>query len=173
MPRGQGKPVTEAERMKIRVCHGQGWTATKIAKDLGRPVVTVTRQAAAMHLHFDHAQTANATKAAAIDMKARRARIAARLLDESEELLDDLKRPYMDHTFTQAGEYVQHAVMPVPQDKAHLTRGAPNLMAEHRRMAEFDTSDDGAAAGRSMIGKLFSGLAEAVGAEEAETPPEG
>ena len=170
---GVGRPVTEAERMKIRVLHGQGRTATAIAKELDRPVSTITRCASQMHLHFDHAQTANATKAAAIDMKARRARIAARLLDESEELLDDLKRPYMDHTFTQAGEYVQHAVMPVPQDKAHLTRGAANLMAEHRRMAEFDAGDEGAAAGRSMIGKLFSGLAEAVGSEETETPPEG
>lgn len=170
---GVGRPVTEAERMKIRVMHGQGWSAGKIAKEIGRPRTTVSREATKMHLHFDHAQTAAATKAAAIDMKARRARIAARLLDESEELLDDLKRPYMDHTFTQAGDYVQHAVMPVPQDKAHLTRGASNLMAEHRRMAEFDSTDDGAAAGRSMIGKLFSGLAEAVGSEEAETPPEG
>ena len=164
----RGTPVTDAERMKIRVLHGQGWSASKIAKDLGRPVVTVTRQAAAMHLHFDHAQTANATKAAAIDMKARRARIAARLLDESEELLDDLKRPYMDHTFTQAGDYVQHAVMPVPQDKAHLTRGAANLMAEHRRMAEFDATDDGADHGKSVLGRLFTGLAEAVGSEAAE-----
>jgi capsule polysaccharide export protein KpsE/RkpR len=169
----RGKPVTEAERMKIRVLHGQGWTATRIAKELSRPVSTISKCAAQMHLHFDHAQTAAATKAAAIDMKARRARIAARLLDESEELLDDIKRPYMDHTFTQAGEYVQHAVMPVPQDKAHLTRGAANLLAEHRRMAEFDAGDDGATAGRSMIGKLFAGLAEAAGSEEAETPPEG
>ena len=135
---GRGVPVTEAELMKIRTLHGKGWSAGKIAKELGRPRTTVTRCAAKMGMFFDHAQTDAATKAAAIDMAARRARIAARLLDESEELLDDIKRPYIDHVFTVKGEYVQHAAMPTPQDKAHLTRSASNLLAEHRRMAEFD-----------------------------------
>lgn len=139
----RGAPVTEAEKMKIRTLHGQGWSAGRIAKELGRPRTTVTTIAAKMGMFFDHAQTANATRAAAIDMKARRARIAERLLNESEELLDDLKRPYVDHVFTVKGEYVQHAAMPTPQDKAHLTRSAANLMGEHRRMAEFDSDTGG------------------------------
>jgi hypothetical protein len=154
---GRGVPVTEAEKMKIRTLHGKGWSAGKIAKELGRPRTTVTRTAAQLGMFFDHAQTANATRAAAIDMKARRARIAERLLNESEELLDDIKRPYVDHTFTQAGEYVQHAAMPVPQDKAHLTRSAANLLAEHRRMAEFDADKGGMSAVdawlRGMLGE--------------------
>lgn len=148
---GRGEPVTEAERMRIRVLHGQGWAATKIARELKRSVPTVTRTAAKMGMFFDHAQTEAATKAAAIDMQARRARIAARLLDESEELLDDLKRPYVDHTFTPGGDYVQHAAMPTPQDKAHLTRSAGNLMAEHRRLADFDTDKGGMSAVDSWL----------------------
>jgi hypothetical protein len=167
----RGVPVTEAERLKIRVLHGQGWSAGKIAKELNRPRTTVTRTAAQMGMFFDHAQTANATRAAAIDMKARRARIAERLLNESEELLDDLKRPYVDHVFTVKGEYVQHAAMPTPQDKAHLTRSASNLMGEHRRMAEFDATAEGVVEAKSMLGKLFEGLNSAVGAE-TDTPPD-
>ena len=165
----RGEPVTEAEKMKIRTLHGQGWSAGRIAKEIGRPTVTVSRHAAQMGMFFDHAQTDAATKAAAIDMKARRARIAERLLNESEELLDDIKRPYVDHVFTVKGEYVQHAAMPTPQDKAHLTRSAANLMGEHRRMAEFDATAEGAAEAKSMLGKLFEGLSAAVGAE-TDTP---
>lgn len=162
---GKGKPVTEAERMKIRTLHGQGWSAGRIAKELGRPRTTVTATAAKMGMFFDHAQTASATKAAATDMAARRARIAARLLDESEELLDDLKRPYIDHAFTQDGQYVQHAAMPRPQDKSYLTRAAANLMTEHRRLAEFDVSADGTAKAKGMLGALFDGLSQMVGTE--------
>lgn len=139
----RGAPVTDAEKMKIRTLHGKGWSAGKIAKELGRPRTTVTRCAAQMGMFFDHAQTDAATRAASIDMAARRSRIAERLLNESEELLDDLKRPYVDHTFTVKGEYVQHAAMPTPQDKANLSRSVANLMAEHRRTAEFDTDKGG------------------------------
>jgi hypothetical protein len=155
---GRGEPVTEAERMKIRVLHGKGWAATRIAKEIKRSVPTVTRTAAKMGMHFDHAQTEAATKAAAIDMKARRARIAARMLDESEELLDDLKRPYVDHTFSAAGVYVQHAAMPTPQDKAHLTRSAGNLMSEHRRLAEFDDDDGHNEAAKSLLAAVMEGV---------------
>ena len=95
-----------------------GLVGGKIAKELRPASDDGHPYAAQMGMFFDHAQTDAATKAAAIDMAARRARIAARLLDESEELLDDLKRPYVDHTFTVQGEYVQHAAMPTPQDKA-------------------------------------------------------
>ena len=118
-----------------------------------------------MGMFFDHAQTAEATRTAAIDMAARRARIAERLLNESEELLDDLKRPYVDHAFTVTGEYVQHGAMPRPQDKSYLTRAAGNLLTEHRRLTEFDAAGDGAENAKSMLGALFDGLAKAVASE--------
>jgi len=154
----RGRPVTDAERMKIRVLHGKGWSAGRIAKELGRPRTTVTRTAAQDGMFFDHAQTEAATKAATIDMKARRARIAARLLDESEELLDDLKRPYINHAFTPKGEFVQHAVMPVPGDKAQLSRGVGGLLAEHRRLVEFDADDGTEVAARSVLTVLLENL---------------
>jgi hypothetical protein len=166
---GRGRPVTEAEKRKIRVLHGKGWSAGKIAKELGRPVSTVTRCASQMDLHFDHAQTQAATQAAAIDMRARRARIAERLLREAEGHLDDQHRPYLAYAFANGGDpdtrFSQHAVMPQPADKAQLMRAATSALAEHRRLAEFDTGDEGAVQARSMLGKLFEGLAEAVGTE--------
>ena len=169
-----GVPVTEAERETIRDLHAQGWSATRIGKTIGRPAVTVSRAAARMSLTFDHSQTAKATKAAAIDMKARRAVAAERLLSELEGLLDDLHRPYLDHAFSQGGNpderYTEHPAMPTPSDKAQLMRAATSAGAEHRRMAEFDTSDDGADHAKSMLGRLFSGLAEAVSDEPPETP---
>jgi len=59
--------------------------------------------------------------------------------------------------FTVKGEYVHHAAMPTPQDKAHLSRSVANLMAEHRRTAEFDTDKGGMSAVdawlRGMLGE--------------------
>src|ERR1035438_3344622 len=88
----KGTPRTEPELMKIRVMHGKGWSASKISKELGKPRTTVCRAAARMGMYFDHAQTANATAAAATDMKARRARLADRALIEAEGCFDDLHR---------------------------------------------------------------------------------
>jgi len=154
-------PFTDAERMKIRVLHGKGWSATRIATELGRSTRGVTRIAAQMGMHFDHAQTAHATRAAAIDMRACRARLAERALIEAEEMFDDLHRPYMDHAFSMGGDpeqrYSQHAALPTPADKAQLMRAATSALAEHRRLAEFD-SDEGAAAAKSLL----SGLGQAL-----------
>jgi hypothetical protein len=52
--------------------------------------------------------------------------------------------------------------MPTPIDKSQLMRAATTAMAEHRRLAEFD-SEDGSAASRSMLGALAAGLAAAAG----------
>lgn len=153
----RAEPFTEQERMKIRVMHGRQMSATAIAKELGRSVSGVTKHAAAMDLHFDHAQTANATVTAAIDMRGRRARIAERLLREAEGTLDDLHRPYMDHAFSQGGDpsdrFVQHLAMPTPADKNQLVRAAQAALTEHRRLAEFDAETQAGEA-RNMLGDL-------------------
>jgi hypothetical protein len=133
-----GAPLTETELNKIVLLHGDGWSATRIAKEIGRSTSSVTRAAAKLGKTFDHEKTANATKAAAIDIAARRAQISARLLDEATEVLDALKKPYFEHTFTQAGQFVRHAVTPRPQEKLHLVRAAASLLAEHRHLAEHD-----------------------------------
>ena len=154
-------PFTEQERMRIRVLHGQGWSATRIAAELKRSTRGVTRVAAGMGMHFDHSQTAAATRAAAIDQRARRARLAERALIEAEECFDDLHRPYIDHAFSQGGapadRYAQHAAMPTPADKAQLMRAATAALAEHRRLAEFD-ADDGAKDAKNLL----SGLGQAL-----------
>ena len=163
---GRGPALSDTELMKIRVMHGKDWSASKISRELGKPRSTVTRAAARMGMYFDHAQMAAATAAAATDMKARRARLAERALIEAEGCFDDLHRPYMDHAFSQAKDkeerYSQHAAMPTPIDKSQLMRAAATAMAEHRRLAEFD-SEDGSAASRSMLGALAAGLAAAAG----------
>lgn len=154
-------PFTDQERMNIRVWHGRGWSATEIAKKLGRSKSGVTKAAAAMDLHFDHSQTEQATRAAAIDMRARRARIAGRLLREAEETLDDLHRPYMDHAFSQGGDtdsrFTQHLAMPTPSDKNQLMRAAQAALTEHRRLAEFDAESQAGEA-KNMLGDLGGAL---------------
>ena len=168
----RGEPFTEAERMKIRLLHGRQMSATAIAKELKRSVSGVTSQAASMDLHFDREQTATATAAAATDMRARRARIAERLLREAEGALDDLHRPHMAYSFAAGGDpetrYSQHMVMPLPADKNQLMRAAQAALTEHRRLADFDADDtDGSKNARSLLGNLFATMAERVAAEPA------
>lgn len=167
----RGEPFTDTERMKIRVLHGKQWSATRIAQELGRSKSGVTKIAADMDLHFDHEKTAAATHAAAVDMRARRARIAERLLRESEGALDDLHRPYMAHSFSPAGDpeqrFTQHAVMPTPADKNQLMRAAQAALTEHRRLAEFDT-DSQAAEAKNMLGDLGKALRSVADAIEQE-----
>lgn len=166
-----GEPVTDNERMQIKVLHGQGLSATAISKRLGRPVRTITRIAAEYGMYFDRYNTQAATLAAVADMKNRRARIALRLLNEAEELLDDMHRVYNAFSFggKDGAHFVQHVVLPTPQDKTNLSRAASALLDQHRKLADFDNETKTEEA-RSMLVGLSEALGAAARALESPAP---
>lgn len=152
--------MTETEKDRIRVLHARGKSCNEIARELGRSTFTISKHAAAMDLSWDREQTRQATEARVNDMKAQRARIMQRLLDEAEAEIDARGKAQPDHAFTPGGEAVEGEFMPRPQDRMYLTRSATTLLAEHRHMALLDT-EDSAAGARSMLAALAAGLAVA------------
>lgn len=171
-----GVPLSDTERMRIRVLHGRGWSATAIGKELGRPTSTVTRAANSMDLHFDHAQTDSATRAAMITSAARATRVAERMLREAEDCLDSIHRPYMAWDFANNGEsrYSEHLVMPGPAEKAQLMRAAQTGLSEYRRQTDFDRvlaggGDPAAGLNSAVIGGLADRVHAALaGARDGE-----
>lgn len=140
--------------------HARGMSCGQIAAELGRSRATVSKHVTAMGLSFDREQTREATAARVEDMRAQRARIMQRLLDEAEKELDAKFALQPDHAFTVQGETVAGEFMPRPQDRMYLTRSATSLLAEHRHMAGLDAEDESAGA-RSMLSALAAGLAAA------------
>lgn len=144
----------------MRVLHARGKSCKEIARELGRSSYTISKHCAAMSLSFDREQTREATAARVDDMRAQRARLMQRLLDEAESELDAKFAPQPDHVFTVQGEAVEGDFMPRPQDRMYLTRSATSLLAEHRHMAALDAEDESAGA-KSMLSALAAGLAAA------------
>lgn len=171
-----GVPLTDSDRMKIRMMHGRGWSATAIGKEIGRPASTVTRAAEAMDLHFDHAQTDAATRASMITSAARAARLGERMLREAEDCLDSIHRPYLAWDFANNGEdrYSEHLVMPGPAEKAQLMRAAQTGLSEYRRQMDYDRvlaggGDPGAGLNAGIIGVLADRVHAALaGTEDGE-----
>jgi hypothetical protein len=157
---GASDPVGPEEKDRIRVLMARGISCVQIARQLGRSTETISRHAKAMGLSFDREQTREATTVRVDDMKARRARLTERLLDEAEADLNGRKELQPDHAFLQKGEAMDGQFMPRPQDKMYLARSAATLLAEHRNLASFD-SEDGAAGAKSMLAALAAGLATA------------
>lgn len=80
--------ITEAQKTLMRKLHGEGSSATSIAKQMGCAVVTVSRLCKAEGLSFDTAQTAAATVSHRNRTAAHRARIEGDLLDKIDAIMN-------------------------------------------------------------------------------------
>lgn len=78
-----GRPVTNAERDRIRALHADGLNCREIADEIGRARSTVSVIARNLGLAFDRAQTKTATEARQVDAKKRRAELADLALDDA------------------------------------------------------------------------------------------
>lgn len=167
---GATVPVSDAERDRIKILHARGESAGAIAKQLGRSQSTITRQCKAMGLSFDRSATAEAVQAHVVDAKARRASLSEAFLANAERLNAQMFEACEDMAPVGGMEPCVlrwNRNEPSFADKEKIARGAGVLADKHMKLAEFDTTDEGAAEARSMLGRLFSSLAEAV----SETPP--
>jgi len=81
-----GRPVTDAERERVRALHAQGLNCREIADEIGRARSTVSVIARDLGLSFDRAQTQQATAARQVDARARRAELANLALDDAHEM---------------------------------------------------------------------------------------
>jgi AcrR family transcriptional regulator len=152
--------VTDEKRLRIAELAEAGLSVRQIAEQTGISATSVTRHAKTMGVHFDRSTTMAATAARIADGLARRAELAARLLELADAELDRLHRPHRVFAFVggQAPAYLEH-VLPQPDPAARLAiaRTAATLLDRHTRLAALTGGPEEEAA-RSMLGDLAQGL---------------
>jgi predicted transcriptional regulator len=146
--------ITKFDITKMEKLADKGWTYKAIGAELECSAGTVSRYLrrtgrAAVRDTGNHAM--NASPAAPTN-KQKRAEIATRLLEECEDLLDAMKRPYKMYAAGGKDFHFEEQVVeePLPRDKADLIRAAVQCLDEHRKLTDFD-SEDGAAGAKSVL----------------------
>lgn len=166
-----GDPLTDRDRDQVRALHAQGMNRNAIAREIGRAQSTVSKIAKELGLTFDRTRTAEATKAKVIDAKARRAQLAALLLEDAHRLREQLWQPCKlvkiggkDNVAT------EHPLdRPLFEDQLKIVQASSLAAERHARLVELD-ADNGVGEATSML----TGLAEALGAAwkaGQDTPP--
>lgn len=132
----------------------------QIARDHDVSPQTVGNLAKAANITdaFSRLQTKNATEAAVVDSRARRAMIAARMLTKAVELLDQMDQPHI--VFNIGGKdniYTEHTMSrPPTADLRNLMVTAATAVDKHLALDRHDSTDPGEMA--SLLGTLFGGL---------------
>lgn len=142
------KPITEAERQRIRQLHADGLGRNDIARELGRSAGVVSKVAAELGLSFDRAATEAATHAALADAKARRAKLMEGLLDDAERLRGQMFAPTTLHSFGGKDHTYETAEIPEPlfKDKRDIAQAVGILVEKSLRLDTHDSDDQGLAA---------------------------
>ncbi|MFE0132403.1 helix-turn-helix domain-containing protein [Streptomyces sp. NPDC059037] len=169
MPNQYGNPVTDKDREAVRRLHAQGLGRNAIAREIGRATRTVSVLAAEMHLTFDTTLTEDATRSRIAQLAEKRAILADALTDDALRLTEQLWAPAVVFSFGgKDNTYAErHVAEPPAHDKKALMSAAATAAAQSLRLVP-PTDDSGAEDARSMLGKLFQGLAEVVKEGEAE-----
>jgi hypothetical protein len=148
-----------------------GKSARQIGKAHGVSDAAVRRIAKAEGLvdAWSRDKTVKATHARVADNKAKRAQLQSDLLDDAQKLR---ARAWSRYPVVVSGmegaEKVWLDLPPLPDVRAAYT--SIGIIVDKDRAYEKDAADGGSEHAKSMLGKLFEGLAAAVG--EPETPPD-
>jgi len=163
-------PLAPARRAAILADIQAGKPRNQIARDHHVSAGTVTniaRQAGETEA-FDRSATLKAARAKQVDNKAKRAQLQADLLDDAQRLRKRAWSAYEVVVSTQQGaEIITLNLPPLPDVRGAYT--SIGIIVDKDRAYEKDRAEgDGAGAAKSMLGRLFEGLAAVVG--EPETP---
>lgn len=166
------RPVTHDERNRVAAMHADGASRNEIARALGRSPSTVSAIARDLGLSFARERTAAATAAKQRDNRARRAELAAEMLDDIARLRDELFGPCTVYAFAgRDGMYREHTLdRPPPREQRDLVLAITHLINAHLRLVEFDR-DTGAAPVAGMLGALFADLQARHGTGPGDAPP--
>jgi hypothetical protein len=131
-----------------------------IAKKHGLSGSTVSGIAKAEGLEFrGRTQVAAATQARKVDLRSRRAEIAAVLLEDADRLRGQMWRPCTLHAFG-GKDNVHNSIdlaEPIFADKLKLMQAAASALGRHMDLEQHD-ADEAAANARSMLGELGRAL---------------
>lgn len=163
------RPVTDDDREAVRDLHAERCGRNEIARRLNRSPRTISVIAAELGLVFDTTMTEDATRARVAQLAEKRAILADALTDDALRLTEQLWAPAVVFSFGgKDNTYAERSVgEPPAHDKKALMAAAAQAAAQSLRLVP-PTDDSGADDARSMLGKLFQGLAEVVKESEAE-----
>jgi len=168
------KRLPEAKRKAILADITPGSSRNVIARKHGVSASFVGKVAAEAGLDdvWNRTHTEKAARAKAVDNKARRAQLESDLLDDAQHFRQRARAPYEVVVSTvQGAEVITLSEPPLTDVRSALT--AIGICIDKGLAIErHDVNGDGADHAKSMLGRLFSGLAEAVGTEPPETPPD-
>ncbi|MGH2820776.1 MAG: helix-turn-helix domain-containing protein [Actinomycetota bacterium] len=143
-----GRPVTDQERERVRALHAEGLSCARIAREIGRAKSTVSGVARDLGLSFDRSKTREATAAQVDDAKARRARLALKLLGLAEQEADEFNQPCTLHSFGGKDHTYNSKTVPRPpaRERRDMAATINILVDRHARLTEMDADQQGLAA---------------------------
>lgn len=147
--RGGGKPPVDSKtRAKIRRLAREGLSQSEVARrcDVSRSTVAKVCAESRPPISFDRSKTREAVAAHAVDLKARRQRLAADMLDDVDQLR---ARMWTEHTVqgvTKDGEHWQYEDVYGPRDLQALFTSTGIAIDKHLVLVRHD-SDGGELSG--------------------------
>lgn len=169
------RPVTDADKERVKELHAQGMSRNDIARQLGRSGRTISRIAVELGLTFERAgATAAATAAKVADGQARRAQLQLDALEGAQKLYAQMFAPCKAFNFGGKENTYNDTQLNEPTfvDKRNIAVAMQALANTALRLAEYDKGNDLGDA-KSMLGTLAAGLGLAyqqLQAGESEAP---
>lgn len=167
MPARIADDVRDAIAVELRANVDGSKSFAQIAREhgvSGQFVGDIARELGIAPSEVNRAQAENATKARLADMAARRSRIAERLIEEAERLLDSLHQPHTAFNFGGKDNTYSEREMPEPDVKSRQTIMTTAAIALDKHIA-LVRHDSGAEIGETvgLLGALLTGLREVHG----------
>ncbi|WP_282792078.1 helix-turn-helix domain-containing protein [Streptomyces sp. CC224B] len=165
------RPITDADRRKVRELHAAGKSRNQIARQINRSPSTVSKIAAAFDppLVFDRAaEVAVATEVRRADLASRRTALALDLQADAERLRAQLWTPTTHGEFAgREGEWHEtHLPQPRFGDQRAIVASVQTAVGTSLRLAPAEGGED-AGQVRSMLGALGEALTQAATDDQA------
>lgn len=147
----------------------EGRSRNEIAKELGLGTGTVSKIAKAVGASFDRGYMVVAAQMAAqMSYRERRTMLAGRLLDKTNDLLNDMDKPFLAFAFGgKDNVYSEHRLAKPPTaDIRNLMTAAGTAMSRHLDLERHDSS-----AGADVAKSLLTTLGAALGLGQTDEGP--
>lgn len=166
----QGRPVEEETREGVRAAIRAGTARNEVARQFKLSTSTVSKIAEDAGLSFDRSGTAAATTARQVDLAAGRTRLAEKMLQASEKMLDQIDDTYLVYNFGgKDNDYNEHELDSAPVEvKRSIIVTAGITFDKLTRIVERDNG--GLEQAQGVLDQLAAGFAAAAEQYRSETP---
>lgn len=168
------KALPQRKRNAILEAVKAGGKRNEVAREhkVSPSTVSAIAKQAGLVSAFDRTLTEKASRAKAADNKAKRTQLQTDLLDDAQRFRGRAWSPYKVPVATAEGvEIVTLSLPPLPDAQRAYT--AIGICVDKDMAYERAATDSGAEHAKSMAGRLFTALAQAVSDEPPQTPADG